>query len=149
MQCLRKICRRNDVRSRLNAFTLLEVLIASCIIGIFLGVLLAGFSTNMQSAQTANDYIAAIQMAQFRFNTLISGKKLKACEDSGSSGQFKWRNSVKKSDNGKDWRIRVEVTFAQGDVKRSYVMDSLLIHEPKKRFPASSKKNNKSTKKLE
>jgi Tfp pilus assembly protein PilV len=135
--------------ARLNHFTLLEVLVSSCIIAIFLGVLLAGFSTNMQSAQTANNYIAAIQMAQFKFNSLLAEQKLKESDKSGREGRYKWRSIVKETGKNKDFLIKVEVFFYEGNEKRSYVLESLALRVNKKKPSVNHKKDNKSDKKPE
>jgi len=118
-------------RAIIKSFTLLEVLVASCIIGIFLGVLLSGFSTTMKDSEIAANYIKAAQLAERKFNEFMIKADLQESEESGVSDEngreLKWRTSVKKHGGEKAFTIYVEVSFGKGDAARTFTMNSFVI----------------------
>lgn len=120
---------------RIKQFTLLEVLVASCIIGIFMSVLLGGFSATMKDSEIAADYIKAVRLAQLKFNDIMLTQELKEAEDSGVSGEsgkeLKWRTSIKKSGKEKEFTVQVEVTFGDGKAARSFSMKSFIMRSEK------------------
>jgi len=114
---------------RLRPFTFIEVMVASCIIGIALGVILTGFSINMKNAAIANDYITAIQLAEVKFNELLLERKLKAGESSGDFGRdfpsCSWHAVVLTTADGSGMNIQVEVSFESRGVRRTYAINSI------------------------
>ncbi len=114
---------------RLRPFTLMEVLVASAIIGVSLCVLLSGFSTCMRNAKAARDCASAIQLAQLKANELATAKTLKEEERSGDFGeglpQFRWRTSVKRDASGKAWLLKAETIYGEGEDARSFSLETL------------------------
>jgi len=125
---------------------LLEVLVASCIICIFLGVLLSGFSVSMRNAKNADAYITAVQIARMKFNELANRNELSEEENQGdlteNFQQFKWRSSVKKYEKVKDgFSISVEVSFGGDENGKTFRMNSFALK--KRKMEKDSEKNGK------
>ncbi len=122
----------------------MEVLVASCVIGIFLGVVLAGFSINMKNAKNADNYIKAVQLAQLKFNGLATMKLLKESRQKGDFGntadQFRWQTSVKKKGDGRTWLIQIKIFWGRGSAERSFSMNSMIISEEGKLKGKAKKK---------
>lgn len=115
-------------------FTFLEVLVASCIIGISLTVILSGFSQNMVDARTAQDYIDAVELAKTKMDILLAQPKMVEIDQSGTQGRIKWASRIKATADGKDWQIRVECAFVTGEKSRVFRLDTLVnnLEPPKK-----------------
>jgi hypothetical protein len=114
----------------------MEVLVASCIMGLTLGLILTGFSMNMKNAEIANDYITAVQLLQKKFNELSTAKNLKEGKAEGDFGEtfgnYKWKSFVHKKDKNQVSIIRVEVTFNTGNESRTYSVRSMIFSAKKK-----------------
>lgn len=120
---------------RTTSFTLLEVLVASCIIGIFLGIILSGFSTTMKDSEIAAAYIKAAQLAEEKFNDIMLKKELTESEDSGVYGEagktLDWKTSIKKHGEKKEFTVFIEVSFGKGDARRTFTMRSFVMFPEK------------------
>lgn len=116
---------------RIKSFTLLEVLVASCIIGIFLGIILSGFSTTMKDSEIAAAYIKAAELAEMKFNDITLKKELTESEENGVYGEagktLDWKTSVKKHGEKKEFTILIEVSFGKGDARRTFKMNSFIM----------------------
>ena len=126
-------------------FTLMEVLVASCLLGIFLGVLLSGFSTAMRDAEIAGNYTTAIYLANLKFNELISRKTFKEKSESGTFENdfrdFQWCTQVNKKSAASDWwLIKVEISFGTGTSARTFSLSSMVIEKKSPKKPNTKKK---------
>jgi type II secretory pathway pseudopilin PulG len=112
-------------------FTLLEALVASAIIGIFLCVALSGFSAVMRNSRLSSDYLVAVRLAQVKLNELAVMKPLKEMDSSGDFGpsfpRFSWRTSVVKGADGRMFSLHCEVFFSGG---RTFSLDTIRLPDP-------------------
>jgi general secretion pathway protein I len=75
-----------------QGFSLLEILIAFSILALSLGILLKIFSAGVNSAVIAEDYTAAVQIAESLMATTGMEKPLLAGQESGSENdKFHWK----------------------------------------------------------
>jgi general secretion pathway protein I len=83
------------VRFKHSGFSLLEILIAFSILALSLGILLKIFSTGVNTAQVAEEYTVAVQLAESLMGQAGIVKPLQASEETGVEQQkYEWRMSV-------------------------------------------------------
>lgn len=81
--------------SREDGFTLLEVLVATVIAALALGVLLQGAVGNLRSVQTSGQYQEAVSRARSHLAALSDGSTLVPGENAGDDGRgFRWKTSI-------------------------------------------------------
>lgn len=140
-------------RKRLSTpFTLMEVLVASCVIGICLSILLSGFSITMKNAELARNYATAIRLGNLKFDSLVTAPSLKQKDERGKFGNdfpgFDWHTSVKRNKETKEWFIKVEVLWGRGNGKRNFTLETMRIIPDTKKHPGKAdgpkQKENKS-----
>jgi len=132
--------RRNKKYFTQQHFTLLEVLVAACIIAVSLGVLLAAYSELMHSSTVAEDYVTASRLARLKLHELMQQRELRETQSEGVfpgyEGRYQWRIAVNKRGGDKDtvYALRVEVRFrGSRHQPQSLVLDSLMVvPEPQK-----------------
>jgi general secretion pathway protein I len=122
------------MKTRERGFTLLEVLVATVIMGIAVAGLIAGLSQSTKNASRLTDYDRAAMLARTRMNDLLLDRNLPF--DGSLEGQFDrdqaggvpsgWRAAVKPFDVPPNagsgtailQRIALEIWWTPGDGKR-------------------------------
>ena len=78
-----------------KGFSLLEILVAFCILAISLGILLKIFSTGVNTAIVAEDYTAAVQIAESLMAKTGLESTLQATQDGGTENdKYDWEVTV-------------------------------------------------------
>ena len=123
-----------------RGFTLLEMLVATTIMGLAIAGLMSGLSNSTRNAARLRDYDRVVQLARLRMNDLLADTRVARNVD--LEGQFApeitgglnagWRarvTTVEKSpspsvgDFSLD-RIQLEIWWMSGDQRRNFHLDS-------------------------
>lgn len=92
---MRHRCQPSCARPRQQGFTLLEVLVASVIAALAMGVLLQGALASVHSVQVSGRYQEALSRARSHLAALDDGSLLAAGERGGEDGRgFHWRSRI-------------------------------------------------------
>ena len=125
---------------RQRGFTLLEMIVATTIMGIAVAGLLAGLSTSTRNAARLQDYDRAVQLGRVRMNELMLDRTLR--HNSVVTGNFDpsqtggleagWQArltlyqlppEVKPGETAID-RLELEIWWASGDHRRTFTLDA-------------------------
>ena len=128
----------NNVRAN-RGFTLLEMIVATTIMGVAVTGLLAGLSGATRNAARLRDYDRVVQLARLRMNELLLDERLP--RDAVVSGEFDpalagslkagWRARASVSESSPapvagDFaldRIQLEIWWMAGDQRRTFELD--------------------------
>jgi len=132
--------RRFQVLNRRSGFTLLEMVVATTIMGVAVVSLLSTLSTATRNAARLQDYDRAVQLGRVRMNELILDRTLP--HNTIVSGEFDpsqtggleagWRSRLTlfekpphavAGDTAID-RLELEVWWASGDRRRTFTLDA-------------------------
>ena len=126
-----------------RGFTLMEVLVATSILGIGLGIIFELFSGGLRSAKISEEYTKAVWYGQSKMEELLNTKELSEgnTEDTFDA-QFAWKTEVKKANPPlglaeKDptplpidlYQILLKVTWQSGKSQRSLDMESFRAYK--------------------
>lgn len=123
-----------------RGFTLLEMIVATTLMGIAVAGLMAGLANSTRNAARLQDYDRAVQLGRVRMNELILDRNL--LHNVEVSGEFDrsqtggleagWRGRLtlfalppeaKPNDTAID-RLELEVWWASGDRRRTFTLDA-------------------------
>jgi general secretion pathway protein I len=123
-----------------RGFTLLEMLVATTVMGVAIAGLMSGLSTSTRNAARLRDYDRAVQLARLRMNDLMADMRLP--RNTNLEGQFApeitggilagWRAQVTKAERSPapspgDFtldRIQLEIWWMSGDNRRTLQLES-------------------------
>jgi general secretion pathway protein I len=123
-----------------RGFTLLEMLVATTIMGLAIAGLMSGLSNSTRNAARLRDYDRAVQLARLRMNDLLADMRLP--RNTPLEGQFApqitggiaagWRARVTKAERSPspspgDFtldRIELEIWWMSGDRRRTMQLES-------------------------
>jgi len=80
------------VDRRSGGYTLIEVLVAMTILALALGVLMRIFGAGLRTVDAAEDYAAAVSLAESRL--AATADSLRPGQRQGSHGEFRWQTNV-------------------------------------------------------
>ena len=128
------------MRGKRLGFTLLEMLVATTIMGVAIAGLMSGLSNSTRNAARLRDYDRAVQLSRLRMNDLLADMRLP--RNVNLEGQFAreitggliagWRAQVTKAERSPspapgDFtldRIQLEVWWMNGDRRRTMQLES-------------------------
>lgn len=84
---MRKRQRTNRYAQSPRGFTLLEVLVATSILGIAIAVVLQLFSANLRAINMSEDYVKATQMAEAKMREILEDDALRETSFSETTGE--------------------------------------------------------------
>lgn len=122
-----------------RGFTLLEMIVATTIMGIAVGGLMSGLANSTRNAVRLRDYDRAVQLARLRMNSLLAEPNLQP----GGEGVFDrsitgglecgWRSQISLAEkatpgpaNAGDYvldRIQLEIWWTSGGVRRTFPLE--------------------------
>ena len=123
-----------------RGFTLLELLVATTIMGLAIAGLMSGLSNSTRNAARLRDYDRIVQLSRLRMNDLLAD--LRTPRNVPLEGQFApeitgglvagWRARVTKAESSpqpapSDFtldRIQLEVWWMSGDTRRNFQLES-------------------------
>jgi general secretion pathway protein I len=121
---------------RRRGFTLLEVLVATTIMGVAVITMLSALSTSVRNASRLTDYDRAALVARARMDSLLADPALPDVADTeapidptslgGATGG--WRAHVSPFEPGPDGkpgldRVQLEIWWMSGSQRRSFVLE--------------------------
>ena len=120
-----------------RGFTLLEMLVATTIMGIAVAGLMSGISSSTRNAARLRDYDRVVQLSRLRMNTLLADPAAPregvfdpaitgglAC---GWSAQVGVAESAAPSPQPGDWvldRVQLEIWWMSGATRRTFLLES-------------------------
>jgi general secretion pathway protein I len=120
-----------------HGFTLLEMLVATTIMGIAVGGLMSGISSSTRNAARLRDYDRVVQLARLRMNSLLADPRMprEGLFDPEITGGLEcgWRAQVSLAEAATpapatgDWvldRIQLEIWWMSGAVRRTFQLES-------------------------
>ncbi len=129
------ICRKHSLRDK--GFTLIEVVVATAILGIALTVIIELFAGGLRLARVSKEYTKAVNYANTKMEEVASQQTL---EEGTTEGEFdetyRWRvtmNKVNLLPGDRPWevkppielfRIKVDVLWKPGSKERSVVTET-------------------------
>ena len=134
-----------------NNFSLIEVLVALCIISICFAVYMQALRINIDNTAVSQSYITACLLANKELAKLSKNKKLKEGKKEGEFGDkyptFKWTLDVKKGININEhlFKTKLDISFERNGQKRVITFRSLLIDNESLKKKDSDKNNNSSS----
>ncbi len=116
-----------------NSFSLIEVLVALCIISICFTVYMQALRVNIDNTAVSQSYITACLLANKKLAKLSKSKKLEEGKKEGDFGDeyptFKWKLDVNKDFNTNEhlFRTKLDISFERNGQKRTITFRSLAI----------------------
>jgi prepilin-type N-terminal cleavage/methylation domain-containing protein len=120
-----------------HGFTLLEMIVATTIMGIAVAGLMSGISSTTRNAARLRDYDRVVQLARLRMNTLLADPRAPrdGTFDPALAGGLEcgWRAQVNVAESATptpgagDWvldRIQMEIWWISGGQRRSFPLES-------------------------
>ena len=119
------------VKDRSKGFSLLEMLVAVCILSAAIILLINGFGENLHFLGVAKDYTTAVFLAKEKMAEVENAKDFEKLKRKGEFPhpyeRFYWKIDITPGETNKYFLVRVEVSFTRFGVKRKVVLDDLLI----------------------
>ena len=116
---------------RNKGFSLLEMLVAVCILSAAIILLVNGFGENLHFLGIAKDYTTAIFLAREKMVELENSQKLENIKREGDFSSpynnFHWKISIFPGENNRYFLVRVKVSFTRLGLKREVVLDNVLL----------------------
>lgn len=109
-------------RFRAQAFTLVEVMVATTILGAGIIGAVAAISLSSRAAGSSFRLAEAANLASNRIALAIAGERAQR----GEEGPYRWDLTVEEKDNGLRM-ARVEVTWQQQGEQLSYTLHELFL----------------------
>ena len=118
-------------------FTLLEMLVATTIMGIAVAGLMSGISSSTRNAARLRDYDRVVQLARLRMNTLLADPSapreglfdpaITGGLECGWSAQAGVAESATSAPTTGDWvldRVQLEIWWMSGAARRTFTLES-------------------------
>ena len=122
---------------RTHGFTLLEMLVATTIMGIAVAGLMSGISSSTRNAARLRDYDRVVQLARLRMNTLLADPSvpregifdpaITGGLECGWSAQAGVAESATSAPTAGDWvldRVQLEIWWMSGAARRTFTLES-------------------------
>ncbi len=120
-----------------SGFTLIEVLVSFVIVALAMGALLQIFSSGLRSGYIAEQYSAAVLLAESKLEAVGIEERLVEGETSGAfDNGFRWTVSVRAYDDGADadqpgaveaFAVSVTVAWDGSAGERSFELETLRL----------------------
>ncbi len=120
-----------------HGFTLLEMIVATTIMGIAVGGLMSGIASSTRNAARLRDYDRVVQLARLRMNSLLADPSVsrEGVFDPAITGGLEcgWRAQVTVAESATptpvagNWvldRIQLEIWWMSGAVRRTFPLES-------------------------
>ena len=120
-----------------HGFTLLEMLVATTIMGIAVAGLMSGISSSTRNASRLRDYDRVVQLARLRMNTLLADPNaprqgvfdpaITGGLDCGWTAQVGVAESAASAPQPGDWvldRVQLEIWWTSGAARRTFTLES-------------------------
>jgi prepilin-type N-terminal cleavage/methylation domain-containing protein len=120
-----------------HGFTLLEMIVATTIMGIAVAGLMSGISSSTRNAARLRDYDRVVQLARLRMNTLLADPgaprdglfppELTGGLQCGWSAQVAVAEAASRTPAPGDWvldHIQLEIWWMSGGQRRSFPLES-------------------------
>ena len=120
-----------------HGFTLLEMLVATTIMGIAVAGLMSGISSSTRNAARLRDYDRVVQLARLRMNTLLADPSdaregiydpaITGGLECGWSAQAGVAESATSAPTTGDWvldRLQLEIWWMSGAARRTFTLES-------------------------
>ena len=120
-----------------HGFTLLEMLVATTIMGIAVAGLMSGISSSTRNAARLRDYDRVVQLARLRMNTLLADPSapreglfdpaITGGLECGWTAQVAVAESAAPSPQAGDWvldRVQLEIWWMSGATRRTFTLES-------------------------
>jgi len=129
---------RSRAANRTAGFTLLEMLVASTIMGVAIVGLMTGLATSTRNASRLRDYDRVVQLARLRMNDILADE---GARNTSMGGEFPpelvgglsagWRGNVAKVEEGPspfdgDFvldHVQLEVWWMAGGERRTFALE--------------------------
>ena len=124
-----------------RGFTLLEMLVATTIMGIAVAGLMSGISSSTRNAARLRDYDRVVQLARLRMNSLLTDPRvplnvpqeglfdpaITGGLECGWSAQAGVAESATSAPTAGDWvldRVQLEIWWMSGAARRTFTLES-------------------------
>ena len=120
-----------------RGFTLLEMLVATTIMGIAVAGLMSGISSSTRNAARLRDYDRVVQLARLRMNTLLADPSaprqgifdpaITGGLECGWTAQVSMVESAAGAPNPGDWvldHVQLEIWWMSGAARRTFMLES-------------------------
>lgn len=109
-----------------NGFTLLEVMVATVILGVGLAAISGSVATAVRSAALASGYEQARQIAESRLALFLATQPTSAEQMSGEDGVVSWQLSARPHEELLGLLVvTVEATFYSAGGERTFTLNTL------------------------
>ncbi len=118
------------MRVNSSGFSLLEVLVAVCVISTAFVVILSGFGRNLKLTGTSEDYMIGAMLAKQKMVELEHKRKIKPGTSKGDFGKlyprFSWETDIRFDEKRNFYRVTLTVSVNRTGAKREVILRTIL-----------------------
>ncbi len=118
------------MRVNSSGFSLLEVLVAVCVISTAFVVILSGFGRNLKLTGTSEDYMIAAMLAKQKMVELEHKRKIKPGTSKGDFGKlyprFSWETDITFDEKRNFYMVTLTVSVNRTGAKREVILRTIL-----------------------